>query len=65
MGRILTLNGYGHGYVEKIKFLLCFGVLHAVFLLQFYWLRREREKFAEAMKYCNITPFISGMTFSF
>lgn len=29
---MLTLNGYGHGYVEKIKFLLCFGVLLAVVL---------------------------------
>jgi hypothetical protein len=27
MARIVSLNGYGHGYVEKIKFQLCFGVL--------------------------------------
>lgn len=27
MGRIARLNGYGHDYVEKIKFQLCFGVL--------------------------------------
>lgn len=29
---MLTLNGSGHGYVEKIKFQVCFGVLLAVFL---------------------------------
>lgn len=65
MGRILTLNGYGHGYVEKIKFQLCFGVLHVVFLPQFYLHRLGRENFGEEMKCSNFTQVISGVKLSF
>ena len=56
MGRILTLNGYGHGYVE---------VLHVVFLPQFYLHRLGRENFVEEMKCSNITQLISGVKLSF
>lgn len=63
--KILTLNGYHLGYVEKIKFQLCFGVLLAVFLPQFYEHKHEREKFVEEMRYARITRFTSGMEFTF
>lgn len=63
--RKLTLNSYGHGYVEKIKFQLCFGVLLAVFLPQFYELRCGREKFGEGVRYSSMIHFTPGMKFAF
>lgn len=65
MGRMLTLNGYGHGHVEKIKFQLCFGVLHVAFLPPFHLHRLGRENFGEEMKCSNITQVISGVKLSF
>lgn len=61
MEGMVTLNSYGHGYVEKIKFQLCFGVLLTAFLPHFHEHRHGRGKFGEGMRYSSITWFTSGM----
>lgn len=65
MEGMLTLNSYGHGYVEKIKFQLCFGVLLTVLLPHFHEHRHGKEKFGEGMRYSSVTWFTFRMKFVF